>query len=166
MKVYLPAIEGHVPDDVVCTFHAFLEFCYIVRQNVITDNTLDELKDALRCFHQYREVFRDLGVHPDGFSLPRQHSLTHYEVLICLFCAPNGLCTSITESKHITAIKRPWRWSSKHNALGQILRTNQRLSQLAGAQADFEARGMLPLSHRTYVGPQSGMFFLIANLLY
>ncbi|KAF9240171.1 hypothetical protein BU15DRAFT_87691 [Melanogaster broomeanus] len=141
MKVYLPAIEGHVPDDVVRTFRAFLEFCYITRQNVITDKTLNELKDALQRFHQYREVFRDIGVRPDGFSLPRQHSLTHYEVLIRLFGAPNGLCTSITESKHITAVKKPWRRSSKHNALGQILRMNQRLSQLAAARADFEARG-------------------------
>ncbi|KIJ58801.1 hypothetical protein HYDPIDRAFT_101977, partial [Hydnomerulius pinastri MD-312] len=153
MKVYLPAIEGHVPDDVIRTFRAFLEFCYIVRQNVITDDTLEELKDALRRFHQYREVFRDLGVRPGGFSLPRQHSLTHYESLIRLFGAPNGLCTSITESKHITAVKKPWRRSSKHNALGQILRTNQRLAQLAAARADFEARGMLPPSHRVYAGP-------------
>ncbi|KAI6101179.1 hypothetical protein F5141DRAFT_1065946 [Pisolithus sp. B1] len=47
MKVYLPAIEGHVPDDVVQMFCAFLEFCYIICQNVITDDTLKELKDAL-----------------------------------------------------------------------------------------------------------------------
>ncbi|KAG2105072.1 uncharacterized protein F5147DRAFT_654257 [Suillus discolor] len=29
MKVYLPAIEGHVPIDVVRTFRALLEFCYL-----------------------------------------------------------------------------------------------------------------------------------------
>ncbi|KIJ16060.1 hypothetical protein PAXINDRAFT_76254, partial [Paxillus involutus ATCC 200175] len=46
------------------------------------------------------------------------------------FGAPNGLCPSITESKHITAVKKPWRRSNKHNALGQILRTNQRHFQL------------------------------------
>ncbi|KAI5987021.1 hypothetical protein EDD15DRAFT_2372740 [Pisolithus albus] len=155
MKVYLPAIEGHVPNDVVQAFRAFLEFCYIVRQNVITDDTLEELKDALQRFHLYRKIFQELGVRPEGFSLPRQHSLMHYEALIRLFGAPNGLCTSITEAKHITAIKKPWRRSSKHNALGQILWTNQRLSQLAAARADFEARGMLPPSHRTFVGPSS-----------
>ncbi|KAF9218842.1 hypothetical protein BS17DRAFT_770426 [Gyrodon lividus] len=114
MKVYLPAIECHVPDDM----------------NVITDNTLIKLKDALQWFHQYREVFRDLGVRPDGFSLPHQHLLTHYKVLIHLFGAPNGLCTSITEFKHITAVKKPWQWSNKYNALGQILQMNQHLSQL------------------------------------
>ncbi|KAF8838495.1 hypothetical protein BDN67DRAFT_982459, partial [Paxillus ammoniavirescens] len=61
MKVYLPVIEGHVPDDMIRTFRVFLEFCYIVRQNIVTDNTLKELKNALQRFHQYREVFRDLG---------------------------------------------------------------------------------------------------------
>ncbi|KAI5994970.1 hypothetical protein EDC04DRAFT_2586039, partial [Pisolithus marmoratus] len=28
--VYITAIEGHVPRDVVHTFHAFLKFCYLV----------------------------------------------------------------------------------------------------------------------------------------
>lgn len=37
MKVYIAAIEGHVPKDVVHTFRAFLEFCYLVRRNVITE---------------------------------------------------------------------------------------------------------------------------------
>ncbi|KIK80513.1 hypothetical protein PAXRUDRAFT_15746 [Paxillus rubicundulus Ve08.2h10] len=107
MKVYLPAIKGHVPDDIVWTFRAFLEFCYIVRQNIITDHTLQELGDTLKRFHQYREVFRETGVRINGFSLPRQHSLLHYEDLIRLFGAPNGLCTSIMESKHITVVKKP-----------------------------------------------------------
>ncbi|KIJ14479.1 hypothetical protein PAXINDRAFT_39815, partial [Paxillus involutus ATCC 200175] len=62
MKVYLPAIEGHVPDDVMQTFRAFFEFCYIVWKDVITDKTLDELQDALERFHQYREIFHQTGV--------------------------------------------------------------------------------------------------------
>ena len=132
------------------TFRTFLEFCYIVRQNVITDDSLSDLKDALRRFHQHREVFRDVGVRIEGFSLPRQHSLVHYEALIRLFGTPNGLCSSITESKHITAVKKPWRRSNKHKALGQILCTNSRLAKLAAARADFEARGMLPMSRNSH----------------
>ncbi|KAI6104486.1 hypothetical protein EV401DRAFT_2060884 [Pisolithus croceorrhizus] len=131
MKVYLPAIKGHVPDDMVQTFHAFLEFCYIVCQNVITDDTLKELKDTLQQFHLYRKIFQEVRVCPEGFSLPLQHALVHYEALIFLFSAPNGLCTSITESKHIMAVKKPWQHLSKHNALGQILWMNQCLAQLA-----------------------------------
>ncbi|KAI5985780.1 hypothetical protein EDD15DRAFT_2390119 [Pisolithus albus] len=105
-------MKGHVPQDIVRTLRAFLEFCYIIRQNVITDDTLKDLRNALERFHHYHEVFRDVGVQTEGFSLPRQHSLVHYEALICLFGAPNGLCTSITESKHITAVKKPWQRSS------------------------------------------------------
>lgn len=79
---------------------------------------------------------------PD-FSLPRQHSLNHYFLMIRLFGAPNGLCSSITESKHIKAVKEPWRRSSRYKALGQMLLTNQRLDKIAAARSDFEARGML-----------------------
>lgn len=60
-----------------------------------------------------------------------------------MFGAPNGLCSSITESKHIKAVKKPWRRSSKHKALGQMLLTNQRLDKIAAARVDFQLRGML-----------------------
>ncbi|KAG2132994.1 hypothetical protein DEU56DRAFT_739164 [Suillus clintonianus] len=142
MKVYLAAIEGHVPQDVVRTFSAFLEFCYIVRHEALTEDDLVKLQDALNRFHKFREIFKATGV-VSTFSLPRQHSLCHYELLIRLFGAPNGLCSSITESKHIKAVKEPWRRSSRFNALGQMLLTNQRLDKLAAARVQFEARGML-----------------------
>lgn len=35
MKVYINAIEGYVPDNMVCIFHACLEFYYIARHNII-----------------------------------------------------------------------------------------------------------------------------------
>ncbi|KAG1869708.1 hypothetical protein C8R48DRAFT_771097 [Suillus tomentosus] len=142
MKVYLPAIEGHVPDDVVRVFRVFLEFCYIVHANIITDDTLTELRDALERFHRYRTIFQTIGVRFD-ISLPQQHSLVHYEILVRMFGAPNGLCSSITESKHIKAVKKPWRRSSKHKALGQMLLTNQRLDKIVAARVDFHLRGML-----------------------
>ncbi|KAF9218523.1 hypothetical protein BS17DRAFT_798537 [Gyrodon lividus] len=138
IKFYLPAIEGHVLKDVVCTIHVFLEICYIIQRNVIMDNTLMELKGALNY----------IGIRVESFSLPCQHSLIHYKSLIRLFGAPNVLCTSITESKHIMAVKKPWWHSNKHNALGQMFQTNQCLSQLAAARANFEAQGMLPVSHQ------------------
>jgi hypothetical protein len=103
---------------------------------------MDEIQDAVSCFHQYREVFKTSGVIPT-FSLPQQQSLMHYAHIIRLFSTPNGLCSSITKSKHIKAVKEPWRWSSKYKVLCQMLVTNQRLSKLAAARVDFENRGML-----------------------
>jgi hypothetical protein len=106
--VYPPAIEGYVPNWVLKTFRAFLEFCYIAWHNVIMERTLAELKDAITRFHHYRTIFEELAIHPKGFALSRQHSIIHYFALIQAFGAPNGLCSSITKSKHITAIKKPW----------------------------------------------------------
>ncbi|KIM64440.1 hypothetical protein SCLCIDRAFT_23455 [Scleroderma citrinum Foug A] len=67
----------------------------------------------------------------------------HYRHLIQQFGAPNGLCSSITESKHIKAVKKPWRHSNRFEALGQMFTTNQRLDKLAAARVDFESCRML-----------------------
>jgi len=124
------------------TFRAFLEFCYCVRKDVISTVELGQVEEALGRFHRYREVFKNAGV-VNSLSLLRQHSLTHYFELIKLFSAPNGLCSSITESKHIKAVKKPYRRSSHHQALGQMLVINQCLDKLMAAHVDFQCRGML-----------------------
>jgi hypothetical protein len=122
---------------------SLINFCYLVRRNVIDEDALSEINVTLSQFHEQREIFREVNVRPDGFSLPRQHSLSHYAYLITQFGAPNGLCSSITESKHIKAVKKPYRRSSRNKPLGQMLITNQRIDKIAAARVDFEARGML-----------------------
>ncbi|KAJ7939183.1 hypothetical protein B0H13DRAFT_2226282 [Mycena leptocephala] len=143
MKVYLPAIEGQVPPRMLRAISAFLDFCYLVRRNVIDEATLTAIDAALARYHRERTIFVESGVCPNGFCLPRQHSLTRYRYLIQEFGAPNGLCSSITESKHIKAVKQPWRRSSRYEALSQMLTINDRLDKLAAARVDFTARGMM-----------------------
>ena len=135
-------MQGHLPADVLRTFRALLEFYYIARRDVITEEDLNELQDAISRFHSFREVFAPIR-DGKGFSLPRQHAIVHYPELIRLFGAPNGLCSSIPESKHIRAVKEPWRRSNRNEALFQMLTTNQRLDQLAAARVDFTKRKML-----------------------
>ncbi|KAG1874100.1 hypothetical protein C8R48DRAFT_745984 [Suillus tomentosus] len=117
MKVFLPAIAGHVPDKMVQAISTFLDFAIY--------------------------IFVDTGVRPNGISLPRQYSLCHYCHLIQQFGAPNGLCSSLTESKHRKAVKEPWRRSSGYLALDQMLVTNQRLDKLAQFRAEKFAAGLL-----------------------
>jgi hypothetical protein len=69
MKVYLPAIEGHVPLDVVRFFHAFLEFCYITCCDIITEQTIAGLEDVLQHFYHYQAVFQTTGVWLDISSM-------------------------------------------------------------------------------------------------
>jgi len=170
-QVFVMALEGFVPINITKTLMAFLDFCYIACQDALTDDSLDALDSALRRFHHHRKIFQEnrkifqenrkifqenrkifqenrkifqeTGVLPTGFSLPRQHLLTHYHHHIKKFGAPNGLSSSITESKHITAVKKPWRQSCRYEALGQMLTINTWNDKLAAARIDFLSRGML-----------------------
>ncbi len=125
------------------TFAAFLEFCYLVRRDAVDDDVIIEIGNALDNFHKERIIFEEVGVRVSGFSLPRQHSLKHYKNIIQQFGAPNGLCSSITESKHIKAVKQPWRRSNRYKALNQMLVTNSRVDKLAAARVVFDTYGML-----------------------
>jgi len=143
MKVYLPAISGRVPADMVRAIRAFLEFCYLARRSFHNKDTIQALQNAMDRFHEYRVAFEREGVRVNNFNQPRQHSLIHYPFLIWEFGAPNGLCSSIMEAKHIKAVKEPYRRSNRDKPLGQMLLTNQRLDKLAACRADFAERGML-----------------------
>ncbi|TFK60533.1 hypothetical protein BDN72DRAFT_939822 [Pluteus cervinus] len=142
MKIFLPAIDGLVPPGMVRAVHAFTEFCYLVRRSVIEEDDLDQLDTLLETFHREREVFRELGIR-DHFNLPRQHSMCHYRLLIQRFGAPNGLCSSITESKHIEAVKNPYRRTNRNEPIGQILLINQRMDKLAAFVAYLTEHNML-----------------------
>ncbi|KAK0196374.1 hypothetical protein F5146DRAFT_1099011 [Armillaria mellea] len=76
------------------------------------------------------------GMH-DDFSLPRQHAIVHYPSHIMEFGTPNSLCSLITESQHITAIKKPC----------QMLLTNQWLDKLMALHIDLVQCGLLESSH-------------------
>jgi len=120
---------------------AFMEFCYIVRQSILDEADLIAMDNALKRFESERTIFEEVQICPNGISIPRIHALQHYHHLVQQFGAPNGLCTSITESKHIEAVKKPWRRSNRHEALGQMLVTNQRLDNLAHFRAKQSAKG-------------------------
>ena len=133
----MSAIEGFVPKEIIQTFHAFLDFFYLVRRNILDEGDFTKIEDALNRFYNARSVFQRLGVRPTGFSLPRQHAMKHYISHIQNFGTPNGLCSSITESAHIPFVKRPWRRSSKNNPMEQMVIINQHLDKLSAARNDF-----------------------------
>lgn len=140
-QVFLPAIVGYVPDRVVLAVRAFMDFCYIARLSAHTEASLLKLEHALGDFRELREIFREEDIR-EHFALPRQHALVHYAESIRLFGAPNGISTSITESAHIRAVKRPWRRSNRNHPLLQILKINERMSKLRAARDEFVSHGL------------------------
>ena len=113
----------------------------LVHQEMINDDTLTSIQAALTKFHHYRDIFQITRVcnMDTRFNLLWQHSLSHYPQLICLFGAPNGLCSSITESKHIGVVKNPYQDSNRCDPLSQMLITNQCIDKLAAACIDFKS---------------------------
>ena len=142
IQVYLSAIYGHVPAEMVQCIAAFMNCCYIVRRNAITSSDIQRFRVHLHDFHRLREIFITTGVRKDT-SLPRQHSLMHYPDGVELFSSPNGTCSSLTEAKHIKAVKDPWRRSNQNQPLPQMLRTISRIEKLTALQRVFKQRGML-----------------------
>jgi hypothetical protein len=128
---------------------SFLDFCYIACRNALDEPAVLELETHLEHFHNLRVVFIHTGVR-EAISLPRQHGLKHYPRGIRLFGSANGLCSSITESKHIKAVKEPWRRSSHFNALSQMLLINERMDKMAAARLAFQRYGMLEGTTSSY----------------
>jgi hypothetical protein len=132
---------------------AFMNCCYIVRRNTITTSDVTRFRHHLADFHEFRKIFITTGVRKD-ISLPRQHALMHYPDAIELFGSPNGTCSSQTEAKHIPVVKKPWRRSSRHKPLPQMLRTITRLDKFTALRRVFKQRGMLAGTVTEYMAQQ------------
>jgi hypothetical protein len=140
-QVYLSAI--------VQCISAFLNACYIARRNAITSPMLNQFEECVEQFHTLRNVFTTSGIR-ETISLPRQHALLHFRLLIPLFGAPNGLCSSITESRHVKAVKKTWQRSSRHKALRQMLQIISRLENMATARLKFTENELMVGSTSEY----------------
>jgi hypothetical protein len=149
-QVYLAAIAGYLPSSMVQCIATFMHACYIARRNAITGPALKQFRSCVENFHSLRKIFIEAGVRA-AISLPRQHALHHYFYSIQLFGSPNGLCSSITESKHIKAVKEPWRRSSRYRALIQMLRTLVRMDKMAALRHIFSEMGMLAGTTSSYM---------------
>jgi len=119
-----------------------MDLCYIFWRNAITASALATAEALLKQFQELCSIFITEGIHK-SISLPRQHALSHYIISITLFGSPNGLCSSITESKHIKAVKEPWRQSSRFRALIQMLWAIIWMEKLAALRRRFLREGLL-----------------------
>jgi hypothetical protein len=111
---------------------------------------LEKFKDCVNKFHELHNIFITLGVH-SSISLPCQHALTHYYYSIQLFGSPNGLCSSITESNHIKAVKEPWWQSSCYKALSQMLTILMHMEKLSTLCCKFMEHGMMAGTTSSYM---------------
>jgi len=119
-------------------------------QNAISLSALKHFHDCVDWFHRLSDIFVVSSVHA-LISLPCQYALFHYYLSIQLFGSPNGLCSSITKSKHIKDVKEPWRCSSHYKALNQMLRTILWLDKMAALCQIFVKQGMMADTTSSYM---------------
>jgi hypothetical protein len=128
----------------------FMDACYIARRNAITSPSLEHFRHCVDTFQELRNIFIATDVRTT-ISLPRQHALDHFYYAMQFFGSPNGLCSSITESKHIKAVKEPWRRSSRFKALIQMLRIIVRMDKMAALYQLFSKQGMMRGTTSSYM---------------
>jgi hypothetical protein len=126
----------------VCCIATYMDACYIVCRNAISMPVLERFNQLVKKFQEPRDVFITSGVRT-SISLPRQHGLPHFYSGIQLFGAPNGLCSSLIESKHIKVVKEPWRRSSQFRALVQMLCIIIRMEKMAALRHSLIKNGLL-----------------------
>ncbi|EUC55341.1 hypothetical protein RSOL_110870, partial [Rhizoctonia solani AG-3 Rhs1AP] len=131
-KILLPALAD-TDQRVVRAARALLDFMYLAHLGSMTDNDLDAMEDALRTFHNHKEVFQELSpVSTDkGFhGILKIHMVSHYMHLIRELGTPDGYNTETSERLHIDFAKLGYRASNKVNATKQMALYIQRLEAI------------------------------------
>ena len=96
------------PVRLLCAVRGILDFLYLARYPVHTNETLDLLDAALKRFHDNKDIFIDLGVRAD-FNFPKAHFTGHYRQFIELFGTTDNYNTEYTERLHIDLAKDAYR---------------------------------------------------------
>jgi hypothetical protein len=124
-KVFIGAMSGLVPDDVMPVIVAAIDFIYYSRLPSPTTTTIRWLEDALKRFHEHKHVFVKYGVRAH-FNINKVHSMLHYSASIRALGAADGYNTETPERLHIEFAKRAYLATNRKDFFSQMV---QYLSQ-------------------------------------
>ncbi|KAI0310552.1 hypothetical protein OF83DRAFT_1166620 [Amylostereum chailletii] len=120
-KVFVGIICG-VRDDprLVHATRAILDFIYLVHYSSPTTSSLDIMKEALKEFHDNKQIFIDTGAR-NHFNIPKIHAMQHYVASIIDFGSCDGLSTEISEWLHINFAKLAYRVTNRKEYVKQMV---------------------------------------------
>ena len=84
-----------------------LNFLFLAQYPMHTTETLKLLEDALKQFHDNKDIFVNLSIRKN-FNIPKLHFLNHYLMYIKLFGTTDNCNTKYTERLHIDLAKDAW----------------------------------------------------------
>jgi hypothetical protein len=121
-RVFVTALVGTTPNsDVVQASRALLDFVYLAQYHSHTDMTLQALQDALKDFHDLKDVFVGHRCRKH-FNIPKLHSLVHYVKSIRLFGSLDGFNTENSERLHIDYAKKAYAATNRRDHTMQMTR--------------------------------------------
>jgi hypothetical protein len=107
LVIDLPLLGGLSNIRLIRAVRALLDFLYLARYPVHTDETLELLDDALTQFHDAKGIFVDLGIR-DAFNIPKLHFMQHYTMYIRFYGTTDNFDTAYTERLHIDFAKNAY----------------------------------------------------------
>ena len=108
---------------------ALLDFVYLSRYPVHTDETLELLEDSLARFHDAKKIFVDLGIR-DSFNIPKLHSMRHYMMFIQLYGTTDNFDTAYTERLHIDFAKDAYAATNHKDEFTQMAKWLERKEKM------------------------------------
>lgn len=111
--------DGRSNARLIRTVRSLLDFVYLARYPVHTEDTLELLDDALACFHEAKDIFLDLGIR-NGFNIPKIHFLQHYTMFIRLYGTTDNFDTAYTERLHIDFAKHAYAGTNHKDEFTQM----------------------------------------------
>ncbi|KAG9121968.1 hypothetical protein FRC07_001838, partial [Ceratobasidium sp. 392] len=142
-KVLLPVASDAKDPAVMSAARALLDFMYLSHSSSLSDKELEGMENALRTFHQHKDVFKRAGAVKTKkafHGIPKIHMIQHYVELIRQLGTPDGYNTETAERLHIDFAKMGYRASNKVNATKQMALYIQRMEAIAMHATYLEER--------------------------
>ncbi|KAL5536222.1 hypothetical protein ACEPAF_43 [Sanghuangporus sanghuang] len=131
--------SNRATQQLVRATRAILDFVYIAQYPIHTLQTLELLDDALRRFHENKQVFIDEGARVD-FNFIKLHSMVHYTSSIKSHGTTDNYNTQFTERLHIDFAKDAYAATNHKDELPQMTRWLERKEKVCDLKKNIDWR--------------------------
>ena len=119
LVIDIPLPGGLSNVRLIWTVRALLDFVYLARYPIHTDEMLELLDDTLTSFHDAKDIFVDLGIR-NTFNIPKLHFMQHYVMFIRLYSTTDNFDTAYTERLHIDFMKDAYAATNRKDEFMQM----------------------------------------------
>lgn len=147
LVVDLPLPSGLSSVRLVAAVRAILDFLYLAQYPVHSTETLDQLDDALKRFHNNKSIFVQLGIRNPEWRIPKLHWLGHFRDAIERLGTTDNFNTEYTERLHIDLTKNAFDSTNGKDVYTQMTLWVERREKVQrhGRFIDWRKAGCPPL---------------------